>query len=110
MSETALAISVEQSAATRWNFMDEVNHEFWCLLSIVGNGSGFGGRFELEENVGENDYCAADEEVQGEAFVRVIDGGEAREVGWQEQRKEAGEDRFDSVEEAGFGGGDVRLP
>src|SRR5687768_18091440 len=110
MSEAALAIRVEQSAATRWNFMGEVNHELTHLLSIVRNGCGFGRRFELEKNVGEDDDCAADEEVECEAFIWVIDCGEAGDISRQEESEEAGEDGFDSVEEAGFGGGDVRLP
>lgn len=49
-------------------------------LGVIGNWRGFRRRFELKENVCEDNHRAADEEVEGEVFVRVIDAGETRDV------------------------------
>src|SRR5687768_13191818 len=66
--------------------------------------------FPLQEEVCGDDEGAAEEELGGEGFVGVVDGGPGGDEGGEEKREEGGEDRFGAVDDRGFGGGDEGLP
>ena len=65
---------------------------------------------EIEEDVGQRDEAAAKDQGVGEGFVAVIDQRPGRKPAGHEQRVEACEDRFQTIDESGVGGGDVALP
>src|SRR5688500_4179174 len=66
--------------------------------------------FPLEEQVGADDEEAAKEQLEGDFFVGVIQGGEPGNPSGQEEGEDAGEDRFGAVNDRGLRGGNVRLP
>lgn len=63
----------------------------------------------MEEEVGGGDEGSAEEEVGGGDFIGVVEAAERGEPGGEEEGEEGGEDRFDAIDEAGFGGADSWL-